>query len=117
MPTMWQAGAYPSIVQYPKAIQATGSNDSKIITAKMRATPIDDFFSRHDHLRTDGLMVHDLSRVQVKTPEASKYPWDYYKILAATPGARAFPLPHSTAGAELSAAAVRPGSSRHWAAR
>jgi len=28
--------------------------------------------------------------VQVKKPEDSKYPWDYYQILARIPGERAF---------------------------
>ncbi len=38
-------------------------------------------------------MVHDLYLVEVKKPEESKYPWDYYKILATIPGAQAFPPP------------------------
>jgi branched-chain amino acid transport system substrate-binding protein len=38
-------------------------------------------------------MVHDLMLVQVKTPEESKYPWDYYKILATIPGDQAFGPP------------------------
>ena len=29
--------------------------------------------------------------VQVKTPEESKYPWDYYKIAKVIPAAEAFP--------------------------
>jgi branched-chain amino acid transport system substrate-binding protein len=28
--------------------------------------------------------------VQVKTPAESKYPWDYYKVLATIPGDQAF---------------------------
>ena len=31
--------------------------------------------------------------VQVKTPEESKYPWDYYKILAKVSGEEAFGPP------------------------
>jgi branched-chain amino acid transport system substrate-binding protein len=31
--------------------------------------------------------------VQVKSPEESKYPWDYYKILAKISGADAFGPP------------------------
>ena len=45
----------------------------------MRETPIEDFFARNGRLREDGLMVHDLMLVQVKKPEDSKYPWDYYR--------------------------------------
>jgi branched-chain amino acid transport system substrate-binding protein len=32
----------------------------------------------------------DLKLVQVKTPEESKYPWDYYKIVRSIPAAEAF---------------------------
>ena len=45
------------------------------------------------HIRGDGLMVHDLVLVQVKKPEESKYPWDYYQILAHIPGEQAFGAP------------------------
>ena len=35
--------------------------------------------------------------VQVKAPSESKYPWDYYKVLATIPGDEAFqPLSKST---------------------
>ena len=55
---------------------------------------------RNGKLREDGLMVHDLVLVQVKTPEESKAPWDYYKILATIKGEDAFgpPDPACTIG-------------------
>jgi branched-chain amino acid transport system substrate-binding protein len=93
MPTMWQAGVYSSVIHYLKAVQATGSDDALTVAAKMRETPVEDMFARHGRLREDGLMVHDLYLVQVKTPAESKAPWDYYKILATIPGDKAFPPP------------------------
>ena len=39
-------------------------------------------------------MVHDLMLVQVKSPDESKYPWDYYKILATISGDDAFGPPN-----------------------
>ena len=93
MPTMWQAGVYSSVAHYLKAIKATGSDEPLKVAAKMREAPIEDFFARHGRLREDGLMVHDLYLVQVKTPAESKQPWDYYKILATIPGDKAFPPP------------------------
>jgi len=92
-PTMWQAGVYSSVMHYLKAIQATGTDAPEAVAAKMREMPVEDFFSRHGHLRPDGLMVHDVYLAQVKTPQESKYPWDYYKVLATIPGAEAFPPP------------------------
>jgi branched-chain amino acid transport system substrate-binding protein len=35
-------------------------------------------------------MVHDMYLAQVKTPQESKSPWDYYKILRVIPGDEAF---------------------------
>jgi branched-chain amino acid transport system substrate-binding protein len=90
MPTMWQAGVYSSVMHYLKAIDATGTDEPLKVAAQMRATPVEDFFSRNGRLREDGLMVHDLYLAQVKTPEESKAPWDYYKILTTIPGDQAF---------------------------
>jgi branched-chain amino acid transport system substrate-binding protein len=94
MPTMWQAGVYSSVINYLNAIKDAGTDDPLKVAAKMRERPIEDFFSRHGKLREDGLMVHDLMLVQVKSPEESKYPWDYYKVLTHIPGDEAFGPPN-----------------------
>ena len=94
MPTMWQAGVYSSVMNYLNAIKDAGTDEPLKVAAKMREKPIEDFFSRHGKLREDGLMVHDLMLVQVKTPEESKYPWDYFKILSHIPGDEAFGPPN-----------------------
>jgi branched-chain amino acid transport system substrate-binding protein len=94
MPTMWQAGVYSSVTHYLKAIAAAGTDEPLKVAAKMREAPIEDFFSRNGRLREDGLMVHDLMLVQVKKPEESKYPWDYYQILTGIPGEQAFGPPN-----------------------
>jgi branched-chain amino acid transport system substrate-binding protein len=93
MPTMWQAGVYSSVIHYLKAVQAAGTDEPLKVAAKMREMPVEDFFSRHGKLREDGLMVHDLLLVQVKKPEDSKYPWDYYQVLTTIPGDQAFQPP------------------------
>lgn len=93
MPTMWQAGVYSSVTAYLNAIKETGTDDPLKVAAKMREKPVEDFFARNGRLREDNLMVHDLWLVQVKTPAESKYPWDYYKILAKISGEDAFGPP------------------------
>ena len=93
MPTMWQAGVYSSVMVYLNAVKEAGTDEPLKIAAKMREKPIEDFFARNGKLREDGLMVHDLMLVQVKSPEESKYPWDYYKILARISGDEAFGPP------------------------
>ncbi len=94
MPTMWQAGVYSSVMHYLNAVKASGTDDPLKVAAKMRETPVEDFFARNGKLRPDGLMVHDLILVQVKKPQDSKYPWDYYQILAHISGEQAFGPPN-----------------------
>jgi branched-chain amino acid transport system substrate-binding protein len=93
MPTMWQAGVYSSVMTYLNGVKNAGTDEPLKVAAEMRKHPIEDFFSRHGKLRPDGLMVHDLLLVEVKKPEESKAPWDYYKVLATIKGDEAFGPP------------------------
>jgi branched-chain amino acid transport system substrate-binding protein len=96
MPTMAHAGTYSAVLHYLKAIDAAGSDEALAVMAKMRELPVNDFFAKNGKLREDGRMVHDMYLVQVKAPEESKYPWDYFKILKTIPGEQAFrPLAES----------------------
>ncbi|HEX9244061.1 MAG TPA: ABC transporter substrate-binding protein [Anaeromyxobacter sp.] len=90
MPTMVQAGLYSATTQYLKAIQAAGTDAADAVIAKMKATPVDDFFGKGT-IGPDGLFRHEMFLVQVKTPQESKYPWDYYKIVKKISAADAFP--------------------------
>jgi branched-chain amino acid transport system substrate-binding protein len=93
MPTMWQAGVYSSVINYLNAVKESGTDDPLKVAAKMREKPIEDFFARNGRLRDDNLMVHDLMLVQVKKPQESRYPWDYYHVLAKISGEDAFGPP------------------------
>jgi CubicO group peptidase (beta-lactamase class C family) len=42
------------------------------------------------YIRADGLMIHDMYVRQVKSPQESKYPWDYYKVVKVMKGEEAF---------------------------
>ena len=90
MPTMVQAGVYSAVTHYLAAIKAAGTDEAKAVVAKMREMPVNDFFAQNGRIRADGRMVHDMYLVQVKSPQESKYPWDYYKILRVVPGDEAF---------------------------
>jgi branched-chain amino acid transport system substrate-binding protein len=90
MPTMSQAGCYSGAMHYLKAIQAAGTDEAKAVAKKMKETPVNDFFAKNGVVRADGRMVHDMYLAQVKKPEESKYPWDYYKILRVIPGDEAY---------------------------
>jgi branched-chain amino acid transport system substrate-binding protein len=91
MPTMVQAGVYSAVTHYLKAIQAAGTDDADAVMVKMRAMPVNDFFATNGQIGPDGLHRHDMYLVQVKNPDESKYPWDYYKIAKVIPAAAAFP--------------------------
>jgi branched-chain amino acid transport system substrate-binding protein len=90
MPTMNQAATYSATLHYLKAVQAAGTKDTKTVMAKMRELPVKDAFTDNGTLREDGRMVHSMYLFQVKTPEESKGPWDYYKLLAEVPADQAF---------------------------
>ncbi|MBP0111832.1 MULTISPECIES: ABC transporter substrate-binding protein [Bradyrhizobium] len=90
MPTMNQAATYSATLHYLKAVQAAGTKDTKTVMAKMRALPVRDAFTDNGVLREDGRMVHSMYLFQVKKPEESKGPWDYYKLLAEVPADQAF---------------------------
>jgi branched-chain amino acid transport system substrate-binding protein len=100
MPSMAQASAYSAIRHYLDAIAAAGTDEAKAVMAKMRATPVNDFYVRNGRLREDGRLVHDMYFAQVKKPSESTKPWDYYKILAAIPGDQAF-RPQADGGCPL----------------
>jgi branched-chain amino acid transport system substrate-binding protein len=90
MPSQYQAGIYSAVTHYLKAIDACGTDEALPVVSQMKATPVEDFFARHGHLREDGRMVHDMFLVQVKKPEASTSEWDLYEVLATIPAAEAF---------------------------
>jgi branched-chain amino acid transport system substrate-binding protein len=96
MANMSQAGVYSSTMHYLEAVQAVGTLDTAAVMKNMKETPINDFYADNGRIRDGGRMVHDMYLVEAKKPSESKYPWDYYKILATIPGDAAFlPLEQS----------------------
>jgi branched-chain amino acid transport system substrate-binding protein len=89
-PTMDQAGVYSGTMTYLKAVQAAGTTDSDKVMAQLKKAKINDMFTKGGYVRADGVMVHDMYVMQVKTPQESKYPWDYYKVVKVMNGEEAF---------------------------
>jgi branched-chain amino acid transport system substrate-binding protein len=85
-PTMDHAGYYSATMQYLNAVKAVGSTDPDLIMAHLKKTRINDILTKDGYIRADGLMVHTMYVMQVKTPAESKYPWDYYKVIKAMSG-------------------------------
>ena len=88
-PTMDHAGYYSATLQYLNAVKAVGSTDPDLVMAQLKKTKINDMFTKNGYVRADGLMVHTMYVMQVKTPAESKYPWDYYKVIKVMSGEEA----------------------------
>jgi branched-chain amino acid transport system substrate-binding protein len=98
MPSMVQAGDYASTLHYLKALEALGGNphDGAKAVAKMKELPTDDALFGKGVVRADGRKIHPAYLFEVKKPEESKGPWDYYKLVTTIPAEEAFrPLSES----------------------
>lgn len=89
-PSMLQAADYSAAANYLKAVKAVGTDDSDKVMAYLKANKINDMFAKNGVIRPDGRMVHDMYLMEVKKPSESKYPWDYYKVVATIPGDQAY---------------------------
>jgi branched-chain amino acid transport system substrate-binding protein len=89
-PSMLQAADYSATMNYLAAVKTIGTDDPEKVMAQLKKTKINDMFAKNGEIRPDGRMVHDMFLMQVKTPAESKYPWDYFKVIATIPGAQAY---------------------------
>ena len=90
MPSSLQAADYSATMTYLNAVKAAGTDDPDKVIAQMKNTKVNDMFAKNGVIRPDGRMVHDMFLMQVKAPNESKYPWDYYKVVQTIPGDQAF---------------------------
>jgi branched-chain amino acid transport system substrate-binding protein len=84
MPSMTVAGLYAAVLHYLKTMEALGGNsrDGAKVVAKMKELPTDDPLFGKGPLRVDGRRIIPAYLFEVKKPDESKYPWDYYKLIA-----------------------------------
>ena len=80
-PSMIHAGTYGGVLHYLKAVKAAGTTDATKVVETMKALPIEDFYTKA-RIREDGRVMREYYLLQVKTPEESKGPFDYTKLLA-----------------------------------
>ncbi|RYY11376.1 MAG: ABC transporter permease, partial [Alphaproteobacteria bacterium] len=90
MPSAYQAGTASAIGHYLGAVRDAGTTDPAQVMEKMRATPVDDFFTPHGVVRPDGRMVHDMYLMRFKRPADSTGKWDVYLLEETIPGDEAF---------------------------
>lgn len=90
MPSSLQAGDYSATLHFLNAVKATGSDDSDKVLAQMKKTKVNDMFTKGGFIRGDGRMVHDMYLMQVKSPDKSVEPWDYYNVVQTFKGEEAW---------------------------
>ncbi|MBO0710140.1 MAG: ABC transporter substrate-binding protein [Acetobacteraceae bacterium] len=93
-PNMNHAGTYSATLHYLKTVAAMGPTaskaDGRATIARMKAMEVDDDAFGKSRIREDGRNLVKAYLFEVKTPAESKGKWDYYKLLATTPGDEAF---------------------------
>ena len=91
---MSHAGDYSGTLHYLKAVASVGIQTAKTsgadVVARMKAMPTDDDAFGPGSIRADGRKIHPAYLFEVKRPEESKGPFDYYKLLETTPAEEAF---------------------------
>jgi branched-chain amino acid transport system substrate-binding protein len=90
MPSSLQAADYSATLQYLNAVKAVGSDDSDKVLAQMRKMKFNDIYTKGGWIRADGTMVHDMYLMEVKSPDKSVEPWDYYNVAQTFKGEEAW---------------------------
>ena len=84
-PSFLQAGDYSVAKTYLEAVKAIGTDDGDAVMKQLKSIKINDMFMKNGYIRKDGLTMHDMYLAQVKKPDQSKAPWDYYNIVRTLP--------------------------------
>lgn len=90
MPSKEHAATYSAVQHYLRAVAAKGSTDSDRVIARMKATPVDDFFGAGGRVRQDGRLIDPVFVWRVKSPSASRYRFDDYELVGQLTEAKAF---------------------------
>src|SRR5258708_16201355 len=91
MPRGNQAGVYASTLAYLNAVAATGSDAAQDAVPQMKKFKGKDKLFGDVTIRQDGRVIHPMYLFEVKKPEESKYPYDYYRLVSTIPAEQRFP--------------------------
>ena len=94
VPGSVHAAQYSAVMHYLQACVALGpakaQASGRAAIDQMKAMPTDDPLFGKGAVRRDGRVIHDMHLFEVKSPEQSKEPWDYYIHKRTVPAADAF---------------------------
>jgi branched-chain amino acid transport system substrate-binding protein len=82
VPGLLHAGSYCAAAHWLKAVKAVGSTDTEAVVARMKATPVNDFYNSDVKIREDGRVMHQMYLWQVKPAAEAKSKYDFCKQLA-----------------------------------
>ncbi|MCO5120689.1 MAG: ABC transporter substrate-binding protein [Burkholderiaceae bacterium] len=89
-PSADHAGVYAGVLHYLKAVDAAGTDDGARVVSMMKEMPTDDPLFGKGRIRADGRKIHPAYLFEVKKPDESSGPYDYYKLLQTIPADTAF---------------------------
>lgn len=93
-PNMVHAGCYSATLHYLKTVHDMGAAEAKkdgVATVdRMKAMPVEDDCFGKTKIREDGRNLTPAYLFEVKQPSESKGNWDYFKLVATTPGDEAY---------------------------
>lgn len=90
MPSSLQAADYSATLQYLTAVKTVGSDDPEKVLGALRKAKFNDVFMKNGWVRGDGRVIHDMYLMQVKSPDKSTEPWDYYNVVQVLKGEEAW---------------------------
>ena len=84
----------PAVSHYLRAVATIGVDaakaDGAAVVAQMKRLDASDALFGAGLIRADGRKIHDMHLFRVKTPAASRGPWDLYDLVSTTPAEQAF---------------------------
>lgn len=91
-PSRSQASDYGMTLEYLKAVRVLNDDtNGKAIVDKIKATPVNNLYTKAGRVREDGRLIMEMMLAQVKLEaEPRKNAWDLYKIVSRVPGDNAF---------------------------
>ena len=99
-PTEYNAGAYAGVTHWLKAVRAAATLDADATAAKMRETPVNDFYNSNVRIMPNGCVPHTMYVWEVKPSSQAKHRWDVFKLISTVPTPNAY-APTGTFGCTL----------------
>lgn len=96
-PNEFQIATYSAVKHYLSAVEALQSDDGEAVNTAMRATKVNDAFTKDVAIRADGLVMRPYQIAKVVAPESNPRPWAYYELQETLPAQRVWrPVSEST---------------------